>query len=74
MTPISARVLAVDKLYNEYLVTVRLGDEKYSGSFAKLGFHSRPDFGWYEHGWLELVYRRNPGLLSGQSFPLWSNK
>jgi hypothetical protein len=72
MTPILATVLKVDKQGNEYVVTVQLGNEDFSGTLEKLSFENKPDQGWCHYGWLSLVYHRDPDLRAGQKFPLWS--
>jgi hypothetical protein len=72
MTPILATVLKIEKRGNEYVVTVQIGGETFTGPFDKLGFENKPDLGWYHYGWLDLVYHRDPKLIAGQKFPLWS--
>jgi hypothetical protein len=72
MTPILATVLNVDKQGNEYVVTVQLGGGSFAGPFEKLSFENKPDTGWIHHGWLNLIYLRDPDLREGQVFPLWS--
>ena len=69
MTPILATVLKVDKRGNEYVVTVQLGNESFSGPFEKLSFENKPDQGWCHYGWLDLIYHRDPDLRAGQKFP-----
>jgi len=72
MTRIAATVLNVDRLGDQYLITVQVGREKYEGSFNGLAFRkNQPQFGAYRYGWLDLVYLQNPGLRAGQPFPLW---
>jgi hypothetical protein len=73
MTRISAKVLNVDRLGGQYLVTVRVPREKFSGTFDKLTFgRTKPHIGSYRSGWLDLAYEQNPCLKAGQSFPLWA--
>jgi hypothetical protein len=73
MTQISAKVLNVGKLGNQYLVTVQVGREKYAGTFDGLNFgENKPHLGCYRNGWLDLAYHQNPNLKTGQSFPLWT--
>jgi hypothetical protein len=73
MTRISAKVLHVDRLGNQYLVTVQVAHAKYSGTFDRLSFgENKPHLGSYRSGWLDLAYEQNPGLKAGQSFPLWA--
>ena len=73
MTPIPAKVVNVDKLGNEYLITVRVWSEKDAGAFDRLSFgEHKPHLGWYHYGWLDLIYCQDPGLKLGQSFPLWA--
>ena len=72
MTPIRAKVLNVDRLGDQFLITVRIGREKYNGTFDRLTFgENKPQLGSYRNGWLDLTYHENPGLKAGQSFPLW---
>jgi len=73
MIRISAKVLQVDRLGNQYLVTVLVAREKYSGTFDRLNFgKKKPHLGSYRSGWLDLAYEQNPGLKAGESFPLWA--
>jgi hypothetical protein len=73
MTRISAKVLQVDRLGSQYLVTVIVAREKYSGTFDRLSFgENKPHLGSFRSGWLDLAYERNPGLKAGESFPLWA--
>jgi hypothetical protein len=72
MTRLSAKVLIVDRLGDQYLITVQVS-EKYPCTFDGLTFGDiRPRFGSYRYGWLDLVYHQDPGLQPGQSFPLWA--
>ena len=72
MTPIRAKVLNVDRLGDQFLITVRVGREKYNGTFDRLTFgENKPQLGSYRNGWLDLTYHQNPGLKAGESFPLW---
>ena len=74
MTRLPAKVLNIDKLGNQYLVTVQVGHEKYAGTFERLSFGEiKPHLGSYRSGRLDLAYQRNPGLKAGQSFPLWAD-
>ena len=74
MTPIPATVLNVHKLYNEYLVTVQVGRDNFSGKFDRLQFgENKPRFGWYRYGRLDLIFFHDPYLDAGQEFPLWTN-
>ena len=50
MTPILATVLNVDKQGNEYVVTVQLGNDDFSGPLEKLSFENKPDQGWCHYG------------------------
>jgi len=72
MIPILATVLNVNKKGNEYVVSVQLKGETFSGPFERLRFENKPDLAWIHYGWLELVYHRDPDLKAGQVFPLWS--
>jgi hypothetical protein len=74
MNEILAKVVNVDRVGNEYLITVRVGYEKHESAFERLIFGEiKPHVGWYRYGWLDLVYHQNPGLKAGQSFPLWKD-
>jgi hypothetical protein len=73
MTRLPAKVLIVDRLGNQYLITVQVRSEKYPCTFDELTFgENKPHLGSYRNGWLDLVYLQNPGLQAGQSFPLWA--
>jgi hypothetical protein len=73
MNRISAKVLNVDRLGSQYLVTVQVARDKYSGPFDRLKFGAtKPHIGSYRFGWLDLAYEQNPGLKAGQRFPLWA--
>jgi hypothetical protein len=72
MSRLPAKVLIVDRLGNQYLITVQVS-EKYPCTFDGLSFgENKPHLGSYRNGWLDLVYHQNPGLKAGQSFPLWA--
>jgi hypothetical protein len=72
MTPIPAKVLAVDKQSSQYRVLVQIELEKYLGSFHTLRFGEKTPFtGTCFHGQLDLFYYQDPGLKAGKSFPLW---
>jgi hypothetical protein len=74
MTRVPAKVLTVEKLYNEYLVTVQVGRDNFAGKYDRLHFgENMPRFGWYRHGRLDLIFFHDPYLYAGQEFPLWSN-
>jgi hypothetical protein len=73
MTPLPAKVLAVDKQGDQHHVIVRIGLRKYRGSFNTLKFgENKPFTGFCHDGQLDLVYYQDPGLEAGQSFPLWT--
>jgi hypothetical protein len=73
MIRIAAKVLNIDRLGGQYLVTVQVPREKYTGTFERLSFGAnKPHLGSYRSGWLDLAYDKNPGLKPGQSFPLWA--
>jgi hypothetical protein len=72
MTPILATVLNVEKRGNEYVVAIQLDGKKCYDTFEELCFENKPDLGWYHYGWLDLIYHRDPKLVKGQKFPLWS--
>jgi hypothetical protein len=72
MTPILAKVLAIDKQGDRYLVIIQIMLRKYRGSFNTLTFgEKKPCIGSYHNGRLDLVYYIDPGLKAGGSFPLW---
>jgi hypothetical protein len=71
MTPIPAKVLAVDKQGDQYNVIVRIELAKYRGSFNTLSFgEKQPSLGSYHNGRLDLFYYRDPGLKSGEVVPV----
>jgi hypothetical protein len=72
MTAILATILKVKRQGGEYFITIVVGSEEYSGKFEGLAFENKPDLGWYRRGWLDLVYHRDPGLKTGNLFPLWA--
>lgn len=73
MTPIPAKVVNVDRSCDEFLVSVWVGCESFQGSFDSLSFGEiKPYFGSYHYGWLDVAFRQNPGLKTGQEFPLWA--
>jgi hypothetical protein len=72
MTPIHAKVVAVDKKDDKYLVIIQIMLRKYRGSFNTLIFgEKKPFVGSYHNGRLDLVYYMDPGLKTGGPFPLW---
>ena len=73
MTSIPAEVLAVDRLSDQYRVTVRIGLAKYRGSYETLVFgEKKPLTGSCHDGHLDLIYLQDPGIEAGQGFPLWT--
>jgi len=74
MTRLPAKVLIVHRLGKQYLITVQIQSQKYPGTFDGLSFgENKPHLGPYRNGWLDLAYNQNPGLKTGQSFPLWAS-
>jgi hypothetical protein len=72
MIRLPAKVLIVNKLADQYLITVKVC-EKHRCEFDKLNFgKKKPHLGSYRNGWLDLAYHENPDLKAGQSFPLWT--
>lgn len=72
MTPIVAKVLAVDKQGDKYLVIIQIMLRKFRGSFNTLTFgEKKPFIGSCHNGRLDLVYCVDPGLKTGGPFPLW---
>jgi hypothetical protein len=72
MTPIVAKVLAVDRQGDKYLVIIQIMLRKFRGSFNTLTFgEKKPFIGSCHNGRLDLVYCVDPGLKTGGPFPLW---
>jgi len=72
MTRLPAKVLTVDRLAGQYLITVKVCENRLC-KFDKLDFgEKKPHLGSYRNGWLDLAYHENPNLKAGQSFPLWT--
>jgi hypothetical protein len=72
MTPLPAKVTAIDKSGAQYQVIVEISP-KYRGSFNTLVFGEiKPHSGSLKDGRLNLVYYRDPGLSIGDPFSLWT--
>ncbi len=72
MTPIFAKVTAIEKRGDRYQVTVQV-TAKYRGSFNTFAFGEiKPHSGSFKDGRLDLVYHQNLGLSIGDPFPLWT--
>jgi hypothetical protein len=72
MSPIPAKVTAIEKRGVQYQVVVEIVP-KYRGSFNTLVFGEiKPHSGSIKDGRLNLVYYQNPGLNIGDLFPLWT--
>jgi hypothetical protein len=72
MTPILAKVRAVERQGDKYLVIIQIMLRRYRGSFNTLAFgETKPFIGSYHNGRLDLIYRADPGLKTGGAFPLW---
>ena len=72
MTPIVAKVLAVDKQGDKYLVIIQIMLRKFRGSFNTLTFgEKKPSIGSCHNGRLDLVYCVDACLRAGGPFPLW---
>ena len=72
MSPINAKVTAIEKRADQYQVVVEIVG-KYRGSFNTLAFGEiKPHIGSLKDGRLNLVYYQNPGLAIGDPFPLWT--
>jgi hypothetical protein len=72
MSPIHAKVTAIEKRGVQYQVVVEIVP-KYRGSFNTLVFGEiKPHSGSIKDGRLNLVYYQNPGLNIGDLFPLWT--
>ena len=72
MTPILAKVTAIEKRGDRYQVIVQISP-KYRGSFNTLAFGEiKPHSGSLRDSRLDLVYYQDPGLNIGDRFPLWT--
>jgi len=72
MTPLPAKVTAIEKQGQQYRAVVQIGS-KYRGSVTTLVFGGmKPHSGSLKEGRLDLVYYQNPGLNAGDPFPLWT--
>ena len=72
MTALSAKVIALEKLGDQYQVIVEI-ITKYRGTFNTLAFGDiKPYSGSLKDGRLDLIYYREPGLEVGDQFPLWT--
>ena len=72
MTPILAKVTAVEERGTQYQVIVQIS-QKYRGSFNTLIFGEiKPHTGSLSENRLDSVYNQNPNLVVGDSFPLWT--
>ena len=65
MTRLPAKVLIVDRLADQYLITVKVCENQRC-KFDKLNFgEKKPDLASYRNGWLDLAYHENPNLKAG---------
>jgi hypothetical protein len=72
MTPILAKVTAIEQRGDQYLVIVQISP-KYRGSFNTLVFGEiKPHSGSLKDGRLDLIYYQDPGLNIGDPFLLWT--
>jgi hypothetical protein len=72
MTPLPAKVTAIDKSGAQYQLIVEISP-KYRGSFNTLVFGKiKPHSGSLKDARLKLVYYQDPGLSVGDTFPLWT--
>jgi hypothetical protein len=72
MTPILAKVTAIEKRGDQYQVIVQI-HPKYRGSFNTLAFGEiKPHSGSLKDSRLDLVYFSDPGLHTGDPFRLWT--
>ena len=72
MSPIPAKVTAIEKRGLQYQVVVEIVP-KHRGSFNTLVFGEiKPHSGSLKDGRLNLVYDQNPDLNIGDPFPLWT--
>jgi len=74
MTSIPAEVVAAHRLVNQYHVIIRIEVRNYRGSFATLVFGDNKPLliGACHDRRVDLIYLQDPGLCTGQRFPLWS--
>ena len=64
MSPIAAKVTAIEKRADQYQVVVQISP-KYRGSFNTLAFGEvKPHSGSLQHGRLDLLYYQTPALAS----------
>jgi hypothetical protein len=67
MTPITAKVINIARVGEQYFVGVQVGCDSYPGTFDGLNFgKDKPQTGWYLYGWLDLAYHGDPGFRAGQ--------
>jgi hypothetical protein len=72
MSPIPAKVTAIEKRGLQYQVVVEIVP-KYRGSFNTIVFGEiKPHSGAPKDGRLNLIYYQNPDLNIGDPFPLWT--
>jgi hypothetical protein len=72
MTPILAKVTAIEQRGDQYQVIVQISS-KYRGSFNTLVFGEiKPHSGSLKDVRLDLIYYQDPGLNIGDPFPLWT--
>ena len=72
MTPVLAKVTAVEKRCDHYLVIVHI-IRKYRSSFNTLAFGEiKPYIGSLKGNRLDLVYHQNPNVNVGDQLPLWT--
>jgi len=72
MTPILAKVTAIEKRGDQYQVIGQIGP-KYRGSFNTLAFGEiKPHSGSFKDGRRDLAYHKDPGFNIGDPFPLWT--
>jgi len=72
MSPIAAKVMAIERRGEQYQVIVQISP-KYRGSFNTLAFGEiKPHSGSLRDGRLDLVYYQNPSLSVEDPFPLWT--
>jgi hypothetical protein len=71
MTPLPAKVIAIEERADQYQVIAQIST-KYRGSFNTLAFGEiKPYSGSLKDGRLDLVYYQDPGLEVGDQLPLW---
>jgi hypothetical protein len=74
MTPIHAKVASTAKDGDQFRLIIDLVSSEFLGPFERLRFKRNPYCGSFSTSlrgsWLTLTYRKDPGYLAGDKFPL----